>query len=184
MKKKRINLGSMQKYNSACTSINAGHKVPVASRIAGMLGEPGDWVLDYGGGRYDSATEYLATVGMTNVIYDPYNRGEEENLRALNKTDYQLATLSNVLNVIMEERIHHYILQDIKDHLCTEGTLIVKIYEGDRSGKIKVDEKRNSCQLNLKTEQYLPEVEKVFGGDNVKQCRMRGTSVILAKKKD
>ena len=40
---------------------------------------PGTRNLDYGGGRYDHATEFLREKGVENFVFDPYNRDAQHN---------------------------------------------------------------------------------------------------------
>lgn len=176
-----------QRYKSACTSVNAGCKIP---RIAKVIARPYRvrprpiMVLDYGGGRYDTATEYLKQFNIINYIYDPFNRSTEENEKALSKTDYHMAVCSNVLNVIMEPEVRQEVLQNCWNHLMNYGVLCITVYEGDKSGVLKTNDKRNSCQLNRKLADYLPEVCKVFGSGNVFRRTNYGVSYIVAIKQE
>ena len=60
----------LQNYTSANTSINST-KVPAVFRKADFC--KGTVNLDMGGGKYDTATEYLEGKGVENLILDPYN---------------------------------------------------------------------------------------------------------------
>ena len=60
-----------QEFTSAKTSINK-NKVPALFKLA--VFKPDTVNLDYGGGKFDTATEYLKKFNVTNLIYDPYNR--------------------------------------------------------------------------------------------------------------
>lgn len=169
-----------QKYSSACTSINS-HKVPALAKIIASKYANTCWdVLDYGGGKYETTTKFLETVHIKNHIYDPYNRTPDENQEAMSRDNYILVMLSNVLNVIAEQEVRLQILREIRDHMCSLGSLYIKIYEGNGSGVIKINEKRNSCQLNKKTEEYLDEIFQVF--DFVRLERICGVTVIIAEK--
>jgi hypothetical protein len=149
----------MQQFKSDKTSINK-HKVPALFKKVTFM--PNTTNLDYGGGKYDTATEYLAKLKVTNVIYDPFNRTEVENATALAKKDYDTATLSNVLNVILEEDIRVSILIEIKRRLNSHGKLYISVYEGNRTGVAATSTKRGSCQLNRNIKDYISEVKKVF----------------------
>lgn len=170
-----------QKYKSAKTSINSG-RLPAIVRIWENCIHKGDSILDYGCGKFNNTRKYLEARGFEYYGYDPYNRPDQENRLAMEKYDYDYAILSNVLNVIAEEKIRLNILCEIKEHLKPGGVLFIKIYEGDGSGMLKVDEKKNSCQLNKKTIEYLPEVEKAFGSKRVGANWFRGIHVIVAVK--
>ena len=39
--------------------------------------------LDYGGGKFDNATEYLAEMNVTSLVYDPFNRSSDHNKMVL-----------------------------------------------------------------------------------------------------
>ena len=172
-----------QKYTSKETSINK-HKVPALVRAFAKVCEDTKTtdldILDYGGGKYDTATEYLAKFGLRNHIYDPYNRTPEENKAALENWEYDVVLLSNVLNVIAEPGVRNHILHEIYDHLSYGGLLLVKVYEGNRSGIMTVNEKNNSCQLNKKLSEYIPELVHVFGENFVIRRTVNGVQIILA----
>ncbi|MDV3429122.1 MAG: hypothetical protein LIR50_19190 [Bacillota bacterium] len=154
-----------QKYSSAVTSIN-GSKLPSVFRKV-------EWVegtrnLDYGGGKYDIATNWLLDhKNVRNYIYDPYNRTFEHNLEILAKKPFDTITLSNVLNVVMEKEVRETILSHCYLLLRTNGTLYISVYEGDKSKVAKVNEKRNSCQLNRPLKDYFNEVAAIFGEDHI-----------------
>ena len=174
-----------QKYTSKETSMNK-HKVPkLATAIARRCQEikiSGLNILDYGGGKYDTATECLAKFGLKNNIYDPYNRTPEENKEALSVFNYDMVMMSNVLNVIAEPGVRNHVIHDAYDHLRIGGVLAIKVYEGNRSGIMTVSEKRGSCQLNKKTSDYIPEVVHVFGERQVTCENLYGVKIIFAMK--
>lgn len=149
----------MQVYSSAITSINK-NKVPRVFKV--VKWQPGTINLDYGGGRFDTATEYLRTQGVQNYIYDKYNRTASENALALSHAPYSSVVLSNVLNVVHEPEERAAILKHIKSLLTPDGTLYISVYEGDKSGVEKINQKRNSCQLNRVTKSYVAEIADVF----------------------
>jgi hypothetical protein len=124
----------------------------------------------------------LESKGFQYFGYDPFNRTPEENWKATAHVNYDYAILSNVLNVVAEQSVRFDILWHIKMLLAPEAELYIKVYEGNGSGVMKVNEKKNSCQLNLKTREYLPEVEAVFGARNVRAEWVNGIHVIRAKK--
>lgn len=147
-----------QEFTSANTSINS-KKVPSLFKKIAWTKDSNN--LDYGGGKYDTATKYLLKYGCLNCIYDPFNRSKELNDLTMSKSDYDTATLSNVLNVIKEQEIRLECLKDIKRHLKPNGILYISIYEGDKSEVGKST--RKSCwQNNMKLKSYLSEVKQVF----------------------
>lgn len=171
----------VQKYKSACTSVNAKCKVPRLAKVLPEWLEGASTVLDYGGGKYDTATDYLWGFRIMNHIYDPFNRDQYENIRAMVREGYDAAMLSNVLNVIMEPEIRMEAIVRVWEHLKVGGILFVNVYEGDKSGILKVNEKRNSCQLNRRLKEYLPEIRIVFG-DSTCIKRTKGVEYIYARK--
>lgn len=170
-----------QKYKSASTSIKKPN-IRLAKILAKFYATSGDTVLDYGGGKYDIATDYLTGFGIINIIYDPFNRDEMANQKAMEKMDYDFVMLSNVLNVIAEKSVRLLVIEDARKHLKAGGQLLVKVYEGDGSGILKVNEKRNSCQVNQKIRFYYWEVAAVFGAANTKLLKQDGVPIIVATK--
>ena len=45
------------------------------------LFQSGNFNLDYGGGKYDDVTELLARLGVTNKVFDPFNRTKSSSTR-------------------------------------------------------------------------------------------------------
>lgn len=142
-----------QKYTSANTSINST-KVPAMFRR--VRWDPGTKNLDWGGGKYDTATRYLETKGVQNVIYDPFNRSEAENAAALAST-YDTATLSNVLNVIAEPEIRKEAVLGALAHLKTGGMLYISVYEGNHSGRGR-ESKPDCWQCSMPLKAYAKEL--------------------------
>ena len=164
-----------QEYKSAKTSVNS-KKVPALFRKIEWI--EGTMNLDYGGGKFDTATEYLEGKGVRNMIYDPFNRDVVHNLFVLTTFGFDTATCANVLNVIGEEINRLCAVKNIWDRLKVGGKAYFWIYEGDKSGIKKIDKKRNSCQLNRKTTEYVPEVASLFGEEN---CSVHGQMIVAVK---
>lgn len=154
---------SVQEYSSRNTSMNK-HKVPVGFKK--ITWKPNTINLDYGGGKYDTATEYLKDFGVENLIYDPYNRDDDFNINTLEKCQdgVDSATLMNVLNVIKEIEIQEEIINNIYMMLKDGCPLFIKIHEGDKSGEGRITLK-DCWQNNKKTKDYLQIVKKVFGNN-------------------
>lgn len=171
----------MQKYTSKLTSINS-KKVPLLFKAVpddcwGQLN------FDLGGGKYDTATEYLKQFGCKNLIYDPYNRTEEWNREIIDRlvgNRVDTATLSNVLNVILEKENRIKVLKSCYNRLKDNGVLFIGVYEGNRTGVVSIYKERNSCQLNCKLRCYLEEVLEVFKTAVIKNHN--GKSLIWAFK--
>jgi len=91
-------------------------QVPALFKDVAKLGgwRAGAINLDVGGGKFDDGTAYLASLGVTNLVYDPYNRSAEHNARVLAQADaLPLATVtcSNVLNVIREPEARSKVIE-------------------------------------------------------------------------
>lgn len=150
-----------QEYTSANTSINSS-KLPAIFKLINL--SPNTINLDFGGGRFDNASEYLATKDVTNLIYDPYNRSSEHNKNVLDtirkNNGADTATCSNVLNVIKEENARHTVIQNIYNLLKSNGTAYFTVYEG--TGKGNEGATKSGYQLNRKTVDYVDEIKEVF----------------------
>ena len=152
-----------QRITSAATSINS-KRVP---RLFGLVKDwrPGTHNLDYGGGRYDTATTYLAARGVTNHIYDPYNRSEEENSAALDYYDYDTCTISNVLNVIQGHKARVQALTKALLRVKDGGKVYITVYEGDKS-RIGRETKKDCWQENQPLSTYYVEIEHLVSRFN------------------
>jgi len=137
------------------TSLNqvaAGIKRAVELKIA----RPGMCALDFGGGRFHKGLDYLTLNGIDARIYDPYAHTFEENQNALiwciKRGLADIVFMNNVLNDIFmyEERVEAIKLA--WSHLKYNGTLIVSIYEGNKTGTSK------GFQNNRKRDCYLGEI--------------------------
>ena len=169
---------SAQRYSSKDTAVNGKQgKLP---RLFSLVNwKSGTINLDYGGGTVESdavADAFFDKKGVTNVIYDTGNFDDPHNfaviryLKANGGAD--TATLSNVLNVIMEPNVRHEILENIYDWLKPNGVLYIYGYEGPKEdigkgGKAKGKKGQNpdeydQYQTNMRTKEYLPEIEEVF----------------------
>lgn len=91
----------IQKYNSANTSINVVNAVYKKLNFI-----PNTLVFDYGGGKYDTNTRYMADKEVKVVVFDPYNRTQTHNEKVLKYIETHrpnYIVCSNVLNVIEEK---------------------------------------------------------------------------------
>lgn len=150
-----------QTYTSAKTSINSS-KLPAIFKLVKF--EPNTLNLDYGGGKFDNVAEYLSTINVLNLVYDPYNRTSEHNSAVLKQTienhGADTITCSNVLNVIKEPYARAAVIKNIKRLLKSGGTAYFTVYEG--SGMSDERETKSGYQLNRPTEAYMDEIEDVF----------------------
>ena len=156
-----------QKISSANTSINSA-KLPVIFNKVRF--NPGELNLDFGGGKFDNATEYLAQQGVESLVYDPYNRTAKHNAEVLARVrengGADTITLSNVLNVIAEPEARLAVLRNCKKLLKSGGTLYITVYEG--TGKGDERETKAGYQLNRKTADYIDEIASVFSNVTLK----------------
>lgn len=111
-------------------------------------------VLDFGGGKYSEAQDYINALGGFCNVYDPYNRTHEQNIDALSQK-YDLMMCNNVLNVLTDDVLHH-VVEDMKKvvQLCEIKSIIVTVYERDGSG-VGCYTGKNSYQRNQKITDYL-----------------------------
>lgn len=150
-----------QEFDSAATSINS-NKLPAVYSMVKF--NPGDVVVDYGGGKFDNAVNYLKDQDVTLLVYDPYNRSAEHNkevLRVLREHGGADAAInSNVLNVIKEPEARNAVLQNIKKITKKGAPIYITVYEG--TGKGNEGPTGSGYQLNRKTADYMDEIGQVF----------------------
>lgn len=150
-----------QEYSSAETSINSS-KLPAIYKLISL--PAGSTGVDFGGGKFDNAVEYLRDKDVTLCVYDPYNRSAEHNkevLRILRENGgADFAINSNVLNVIKEEDARVAVLRNIKKITKSGAPIYITVYEGSGTGEGKATSK--GYQLNRKTADYLEDIQQVF----------------------
>lgn len=155
-----------QEFSSAATSINS-HKLPAIYNMVNF--RSGDVVVDFGGGKFDNAVNYLKDKDVTLLVYDPYNRSAEHNkevLRILKEHGgADAAVNSNVLNVIKEPEAREAVLRNIKKITKHGAPIYITVYEGRGDGA--EGPTKSGYQLNRKTSDYMDEVGRVFS--NVKR---------------
>ena len=162
---KSMEVGNMQKYHSAGTSLN---QIPSLHRKLAEKGLLGKTNFDNGAGKYTKATDFLKSIGVTNVRFDPYNLPREVNEKSNSFIGIcDTSTCANVLNVIKEGGAKKEVLERSKAMLKTGGVLYISVYEGDRSS-IGKESKKGCWQENKKLKEYLPIVEGVFGNAETK----------------
>lgn len=157
---------AQQEFSSAATSINS-NKLPAIYNMVEF--RPGDVVVDFGGGKFDNAVNYLKDKNVTLLVYDPYNRSAEHNkevLRILKEHGgADAAVNSNVLNVIKEPEAREAVLKNIKKITKRGAPIYITVYEGRGDGA--EGPTKSGYQLNRKTGDYMDEVGSVFS--NVKR---------------
>lgn len=154
-----------QDYGSAGTSVNS-NKLPTGFGLISKRGgwQPGTTNLDMGGGRFDNATEMLAEQGVTNLVFDRFNRSTEHNRKVAqdvysDKVD--TTTCNNVLNVINTKGARSNVILQCAKALKPGGVSYFTVYEGNGTGRGAVS--KNDCwQENRKTEDYVSEIEQHY----------------------
>ena len=150
-----------QEYTSENTSINKT-KLPAVYNLVKF--KPGSLVLDFGGGKWDSAVNYLKDKDVTLLVYDPYNRSAEHNQEVLSilkeHGGADAAVNSNVLNVIKEPEARQTVLRNISRLTKKGAPIYITVYEGKKNNEGEVT--KSGYQLNRKTADYLEEIQTVF----------------------
>lgn len=150
-----------QEFDSADTSINSS-KLPAVYKLISI--PEGTVGVDFGGGKFDNAVEYIRDLGATLCVYDPYNRTDKHNremlktLKANGGADW--AVNSNVLNVIKEPEARQGVLRNISKITKSGAPIYITVYEG--KGDSKEGPTKSGYQLNRKTQDYLEEIQEVF----------------------
>lgn len=165
-----------QEITSAKTSIK---------QVAGLFKDKnakfGKTNIDVGGGRFNLVMDYLAERGTKNMVFDPYNRGADENTATLRylqnggRTD--TATCANVLNVIREPDARANVILEVAKCIREGGTAYFTVYEGDGSGEGR--QTSSGWQNNRKTADYVSEVGRYF--DDVQR---KGKLIIATNPKE
>lgn len=151
-----------QKYRSAETSINNKKAPAIYGMKKAIELYAGKKVIDIGGGKYDTPVIAGRQHGADVNIYDPYNRSREHNENVLS-LEYDIAIISNVLNVIAEKENR---LDVVRLALEKADTVLIAVYEGDKTGNGR-ETKADCYQMNQKTQFY--ENELVSSGFSVKR---------------
>lgn len=150
-----------QEYTSENTSINKT-KLPAVYNLIKL--KPESLVVDFGGGKWDTAVEHFAKEDITIVVYDPYNRSAEHNKEVLKilreNGGADAAVNSNVLNVIKEPEARKNVLENIARITKPGAPIYITVYEGKGDGQ--EGPTKSGYQLNRKTADYLEEIQEVF----------------------
>lgn len=146
-----------QKYTSKNTCINTVNMI-----YKKMPFIPGCRILDFGGGKYDTNTDFMKEKYNAHVyVYDKYNRDGRHNERVIAEMRQcapDCIVCSNVLNVIMEDEVIDEILADIASFHA--ATIYISVYEGDKTGIGK--ETTKGWQRNQKACAYEDAIRKHF----------------------
>ena len=143
-----------QKFTSANTSINKTKAPAIYNMKKAIELMTNKSIIDVGGGKYDTAIEKAKEYNAAVSIYDAYNRSNEHNNKVLSN-NYDIAVISNVLNVISEKEER---LAVVKLSLSKAPIVLITVYEGDGSG-IGKQTGSDSWQENRKTVDYMEELK-------------------------
>ena len=149
-------IDTKQEFTSKDTSINKG-KVPALFSNSSINWKSGTRNLDIGGGKFDTATNYLKQAGVENFIYDKFNRSTEHNQNVLKVKEFDTATLSNVLNVIKEQDVQETL---VKLAASKAPVLYVTVYKDTKATGPKVS--GDKFQHHMKLRKYIPLIKKYF----------------------
>lgn len=158
-----------QEITSAGTSVN---QVPALfSSPHFEIKSGGHRNLDWGGGRFDKATEFLKERGVESHVYDPFNRSLEHNASVLKEFEDNPAdsiTMNNVLNVIKEPEARSETIARTKDFLSPNGKAYFTVYEKSGKGVGSETAGGSSWQENRKTKDYLDEIRQHYPNAYIK----------------
>jgi len=127
--------------------------------------------LDFGGGKYDTATEFLKTKNVTNLVFDPFNRSDEHNAKIMSEiivNGCDSITCLNVLNVISEterKEIYKHIKMMLETTRCNK--VIFQMYAGNGTGVAEFSNGVN--QNNLRLTHYFTELLEHFASYQVEK---------------
>jgi len=153
----------LQEYTSAKTSLK---QVPAGFKIVDkyFTWYQGTVNLDIGGGKYDLMTNALKEKGVTNLVYDPYNRSVVHNVKIVYKISemsVDTVTIFNVLNVIKEHDIQMDVIKLAYNSLKKGGMVFVRSTYKNPAKQSGVT-KSGTFQHYLTQQDYLEMVKEVF----------------------
>ena len=163
-----------QEFTSGPTSINKA-KVPAVFNNKEVSFKSGEVNADIGGGKYDTATEFLEEkFNVENIIVDPFNQTEYAYQQAVDIVrggQVDTATVSNVLNVIKEPSNRLKTIAQAADAIKPEGSAYFTVYQSKDEGQSGKDKWQEGRPLK----DYVSEVEQHFGNVEIRN------EVIIAK---
>ena len=159
----------LQEYTSAKTSLK---QVPAGFKIVDkyFTWYQGTVNLDIGGGKYDLMTNALKEKGVTNLVYDPYNRSVVHNVKIvfkISEMSVDTVTIFNVLNVIKEHEMQINVLNLALEAVRDDGMLFVRSTYKNPAKQSGVT-KSGTFQHYLTQQDYLEMVKEVFPGAKLK----------------
>jgi hypothetical protein len=149
------------------------NQVPALIKQFSKLFNVGSINLDFGGGKYDKATEYFKSIGVNSFVYDRFGRTDEHNTKAWENTillgKCDTITCCNVLNVIKNDSERELCVQELynmvsHNYLNSKFTKWVKVYISIYNGKCKkVDTDIQVCKPR---DFYMPMLLNYFQEDS------------------
>jgi len=156
-------------YKDLIKEINGSAKTSrnfVAAGFKLVSWKKGSYNFDLGGGRFEKSTEYLAKKGVTNLIYDPYNRSSKHNNITWTAGDEaETTTIFNVINVIPSQQERLDLIKQGKRK--NTRTIYITAYEKDGTGH--GSQTRDGWQNNMKLVDYLPEIQSIYPSAYIKK---------------
>ena len=130
--------------------------------------------VDVGGGRCDKTADFLRTLGVDNLVYDPQHCSSTHNEAVLKflAQGAETATVSNVLDQLWESEEREEVIEVASYALVAYFT----VDEGDRTGKGRIIE--GVWRENRKLYSYIPEIMKSFLNTDIKS--LNGQRIIVA----
>jgi hypothetical protein len=159
-----LKLGNLllHNYDQAITSAKTCRRITAyGTTVIADFYPAGVTVLDFGGGKFDDAKNYLSDYGIVCEIYDPYNQEFEKNVKVLSKK-YDVLLCNNVLNTLTDD-VLEFVIQDmvlVMKH-CKIKTGFVTVYERNKNGKGEITGE-DQYQRNEKTNEYIKPLSKYF----------------------
>jgi hypothetical protein len=158
-----------QEYTSAKSCIK---QIPAGFKIVHKYfgWEENTINFDIGGGKYNLMTDRLKELGVTNLVFDPYNRTQKHNsdiLEICRRFGADTVTIFNVLNVIQEEEIQIAVLNLALEVIKNNGMVFIRSTYMNKNKASGVT-KSGTFQHHKRQIEYLEIVKKVFPSAELK----------------
>lgn len=152
-----------------------------AERLGFKIYSDGQVNFEQGMGVSDTATDYLKSLGITNIGTDKFNRDLPFNIANAKKAmemGVDTSSAMNVLNVIDDDMDMEMVIAQSALPLKKDGVAVFQVYEGDRSGVGKYKKDFTQYQRNMKGKDYVPFVSKYYN-----EVHFRGNVIIATDPK-
>lgn len=136
-----------------------------AEKLGFRIYSDGQVNFEQGMGVSDTATDYLKSLGITNIGTDKFNRDLPFNIANAKKAmemGVDTSSAMNVLNVIDDDMDMEMVVAQSALPLKKGGIAVFQVYEGDRSGVGKYKKDFTQYQRNMKGKDYVPYVSKYY----------------------